>query len=354
MCIRDRNRVKLNSFLVIRRFAQLADKEELDFILKRSYVLFVKHTKYITYRNMELIIFMTNCYIELLSINIDTSYFMAFGFIRQLALHLKKGLEEKSKETIHNIYNATFLNSIKLWVKAIQRYPTETELGQLAYPLIEIITGALNLYPGVRYFPLRLQMISLLNHLAASTNQYIPTVSHLFSMFKAAEFNKKKLKSTAKPFDFEISLKVQRAHINTDIFFNDLVKRIVQAIIESLALHANKIYFPELVIYTHHELKSISKKLKFKPYKKALGDLWKEIRENSEIVKKYREKISFAPKESVKADALLSEFKTGQTIALTFDSIFTRRHQQRRVRSQGQGGRESAGERKGNATKNSR
>lgn len=68
-------------------------------------------------------------------------------------------------------------------------------------------------------------------------------------MFKVNEFNKYKTKSTLKAFDFEINLKVTANYINTDIYFNDLVKKLISLTVEALAIHSNKIYFPEMIIY---------------------------------------------------------------------------------------------------------
>lgn len=42
-----------------------------------------------------------------------------FGFIRKLALHLKKVMAEKKEDVIKTIYCWPVFNSLRLWVKAV-------------------------------------------------------------------------------------------------------------------------------------------------------------------------------------------------------------------------------------------
>eukprot|EP01017_Pseudomicrothorax_dubius_P008600 TRINITY_DN12845_c0_g1_i2.p1 TRINITY_DN12845_c0_g1~~TRINITY_DN12845_c0_g1_i2.p1 ORF type:complete len:329 (-),score=54.52 TRINITY_DN12845_c0_g1_i2:60-1046(-) len=139
-------RVKLRAFLFVRKIAQISDTSFLEAVIKRTYVTMVKSAREMSWRAFEGLIFMINGFVELLSIDIDTSYYLAFGFLRQLAMHTKAVLKQKTKETIHKVYNWQVLTSLRVWLKAVATYPKEEQLGGLLYPLVEVANTLLHLY----------------------------------------------------------------------------------------------------------------------------------------------------------------------------------------------------------------
>lgn len=51
------------------------------------------------------------------------------------------------------------------------------DLQHMLYMMIQLINGVACLFPGPRYFPLRLKCIQWLNHLSSSSGIFIPVAS---------------------------------------------------------------------------------------------------------------------------------------------------------------------------------
>ena len=71
-------------------------------------------------------------------------------------------------------------------------------LASLVYPLTEIILGVCRLVPNVRFVPLRLHCVRLLQQLAASTETFIPTTSLLLGVLDMKEVGMKPLRDGKK------------------------------------------------------------------------------------------------------------------------------------------------------------
>lgn len=111
--------IKLHAFIGLRKFALNMEKKEVEQLFRKTYVAFVKNVKIVNWRNYELVIFMINCFNELLSIDFDAAYITAFSYLRQIAVALKEGLQHKEKDAERKLYNWEILNSLKVWVNVI-------------------------------------------------------------------------------------------------------------------------------------------------------------------------------------------------------------------------------------------
>ena len=100
------------------------------------------------------------------------------------------------------------MNCLELWTGAICAYNSESDLKQLAYPLTQIISGVARLVPTAQYFPLRLRCINMLNHIAASTNSFIPVSNLLLDMLEMKELNRPPTGGVGKAIDLRSLLKV--------------------------------------------------------------------------------------------------------------------------------------------------
>ena len=58
--------VKLNAFVILRVYAKINPQQNLESILKKTYVAYVNNAKTVTWRNYELLIFMANCFVILI------------------------------------------------------------------------------------------------------------------------------------------------------------------------------------------------------------------------------------------------------------------------------------------------
>lgn len=203
-------------------------------------------------------------------------------------------MKERTKENIFKIYNWQFLNSIRLWFGAIGAYPDKDDLGRLAHPLIEITLGILKFYPQVRYAPFRLHLIEYLNDFSRKSNLFIPVSSLLLEMLGELNFKKKRDKSYTKQFDFTINIKVQKQILNTEYFYQQLFKKIINELVETYSNLTSYICFPETLIVTRTFLRKILKELRTQEMKLELKRLIQLLDENEKDLSEARSKMEFS------------------------------------------------------------
>ncbi|RRT85417.1 hypothetical protein B296_00009966 [Ensete ventricosum] len=177
------------SFLFLRDLCVRLGSDCLDACLKgvyKAYVLNCKLSKSISRSKLQHIQFLGNCVTELYGVEPPAAYQHAFVFIRQLAVILRSSLTEKGTK---KVYDWQFIFCLEVWTGVICAYNSEADFRPLAYPLTQIICGVASLVPTVRYVPLRLRCIRMLNRIAAATGTFIPVSSLLLDMLKMKELN---------------------------------------------------------------------------------------------------------------------------------------------------------------------
>lgn len=87
----------LRAFISINKYLHVINEETLMWTLRRMYVAYFENSKQISWRNLEHINFMTNCYCELSKINESRSYYVLFGYVRSIALQMANLNKSKRK-----------------------------------------------------------------------------------------------------------------------------------------------------------------------------------------------------------------------------------------------------------------
>ena len=218
--------------------------------------------------------------------------------MREIAIHLKNCMKERTKENIFKLYNWQFLNCIRLWFAAVGAYSAPEDLGKLAHPLIEITHGILKFYPNVRYAPLRIHLIEYLNEFSYKSGIYIPVVEYLFEMLKEINFEKKRDKSLTKKFDFAINVKTQKEYLKAEEFYKELFDLIMNKLLEAFSNFALYLAYPESLIVTRLYLKKYMKKLRNKELREKLKKLLNTLDENEKTFITKRKEIEFSKNSS--------------------------------------------------------
>ena len=107
------------------------------------------------------------CFVDLCAIDASAAYQHAFVYIRQLAIHLRNAIQKPTADAYRQVYNWQYVNCLRLWAQvlcALAREPS-APLRQLVYPLVQVTQGAARLLPSIRFAPLRLQCVRVLNQL---------------------------------------------------------------------------------------------------------------------------------------------------------------------------------------------
>lgn len=300
--------VRILAFLNVRQMALDIPFPFIEQCLKGIYLTYVRNAKYMNAKVQALVNFMTNCVVELYSLDFVSSYQHAFVYIRQLAIHLHGAANMKSKDQIQNIYNWATLNSINAWVRIVAANPKEENLQHLLYPLAQLIQGIISLQPAPKYFPLRLQCVSMLNQLAAKSGVYINGGSYLLEIFASERphIGDKIVASSQKTFDPRFQLKVPKKAMGSKAHQDAIYNWALELTYQWLAINSNSIAFPELALPVSMALKKFVKTCKLSYMRRGVQSLNEKIALNTKYIQAKRSQVSFSSKDVSQTVAFLA------------------------------------------------
>ncbi|KAF7320891.1 Noc2-domain-containing protein [Mycena chlorophos] len=278
--------VRIAAFLAIRKLASSADESILDNVLKvrvssllvpslrelatlfvaysdamqGTYTTLVRSTKNTSVHTLPSINLMKNSGSEVFMLDQGISYQHAFGYIRQLAIHLRNSMKVKSKEAYKLVYNWQYIHCIDFWSVVLARAcdaATEAETGKeselkpLIYPLVQVSLGAIKLIPNSRSYPFHLHIVRSLLHLTRHTHTYVPLAPYLVPILVSTLSTSGRSKaSTLRPLDLEVQIRAPAQYAKTRIYADGLVEEASFLLADWLAsspVHGS-VAFPEIVV----------------------------------------------------------------------------------------------------------
>ncbi|KAI9057554.1 Noc2-domain-containing protein [Trametes sanguinea] len=307
--------VRIAAFLSVRRLASATDEAIVDLVLKNTYLTLVRSCKSTSAHTLPAINLMKNSASELYCADHAASYQHAFGYIRQLAIHLRNSMKTKTKEAYKQVYNWQYVHCVDFWALVIaracdkqtlmERGGQESELKALIYPLVQVALGAAKLIRNARSFPFHLHIIRSLLHLTRHANVYIPLAPYLLPVLTSTLSASSKPKpSTLRPLDFELNIRAPQQYLKTRVYNEGLAEESAFLLAEYLASPPvqGSIGFPEVVIPIVLLLRKAIKgsksaqgklsKAKEAGIAKALVD---RIEESERWVEQKRKGVVFAP-----------------------------------------------------------
>lgn len=258
--------VRIAAFLAIRRIAAAGDATVVDVCLRGAYHGLVRNCKTTTIHTLDSINLLKNSASELYALDLGASYEHAFGFIRQLAIHLRACLQAKTRESFQHVYNWQFLHCLDFWALvlgqtcAVERDdPSPSPMQPLLYPLVQVATGALRLLPTSRYFPFRFHVVASLLRLAQRTAVYIPLAPYLVDVFDAPELQRRSKPSTLAPLNLDVTLRAPANYVRTRTYADQVAAEAAHLLLEFFAGQARSIALPELVVAPTVQLRRLLK-----------------------------------------------------------------------------------------------
>ncbi|KAI8972566.1 Noc2-domain-containing protein [Trametes punicea] len=253
--------VRIAAFLSVRRLAGATDESILDLVLKNTYLTLVRSCKSTSAHTLPAINLMKNSASELYCADHATSYQHAFGYIRQLAIHLRNSMKTKTKEAYKQVYNWQYVHCVDFWAlvlaracdkqTVIERGGQESELRALIYPLVQVALGAARLIRNARSFPFHLHIVRSILHLTRHTCTYVPLAPYLLPVLTSTLSASSKPKpSTLRPLDFETHIRAPQQYLKTRVYNEGLAEESAFLLAEYLASPPvlGSIGFPEVVI----------------------------------------------------------------------------------------------------------
>lgn len=314
---------RISAFLVLRRLMLISDASLREAVLKQVYQGLVKGARNTTIHNIQGINLMKNTASELWSLDPTVGYTTGFGFIRQLAVHLRSSITNKTKDSYKTVYNWQYVHSLDFWSRVIAgdcESLKEAESGKpsplrpLIYPVVQVTLGALRLIPTAQYFPLRFQLIRSLLRISSATSTYIPLAPALIEVLQSAEMKKPPKPSTLKALDFSTQIRATKAYLRTRIYQDGVGEQVAELLSEFFLLWTKNIAFPELalpvIVMLKRWVKAMTKKSSGNRNAKMnslFALLIQKLEANTKWIEEKRTKIDFAPNNRAGVDNFLKD-----------------------------------------------
>lgn len=298
--------VRMSAFLTLRRLGMSGGTASLDNVLRGVYSSYIQSSRSVSIHTQPMLNLMKNTAVELYLVDADVAYTQAFGFIRQLAIHLRNCVKTKTKDAFKAVLNWQFVSAIDFWslllaracdLESERQAGVESPLKPLVYPLVQVATGVVGMVPNSRYFPYRLHLLKSMMRIVSRTGTYIPLAPLVLSVFESPEFQRKLKGSTSAPIDFSTTLRAPTQLVRTRPYSNQLLSEYSFLLLEFLASQSRSIAFPELVLPLQIQLKRLSKSTTNAKFQAEAKQLLDKSHQTALWVGKQRDAIDFTPKD---------------------------------------------------------
>lgn len=315
--------VRVTGFLIMRRLMKIGDAGIREAVLKATYEGVVKGSRNTNVHTLAGVNLTKNSAAEIWGIDQNVSYTTGFSFIRQLAIHLRGSITNKTKDSYKTIYNWQYVHSLDFWSRVLSQHCNalvEAEAGKqsalrpLIYPVVQITLGAMRLIPTPQYFPLRFQLARALLRISRATGTYIPLAPALMEVLSSTEMRKPPKSSTLRPLDFNTSIRAAKSYLRTRVYQDGVGEQVVELLSEFFVLWTKHIAFPELalpvVVMLKRWLKETGSRTggnKNSKINHLVLLLVQKVELNSRWIEERRAKVNFAPKDRADVENFLKE-----------------------------------------------
>ncbi|PCH43014.1 Noc2-domain-containing protein [Wolfiporia cocos MD-104 SS10] len=326
--------IRIAAFLAVRKLCQATDESIMDLVLKASisniYLTLVRACKSTNVHSLPSVNLMKNSASEIFCLDHATAYQHAFGYIRQLAIHLRTSMKAKNKEAYQQVYNWQYVHCIDFWSivlaracdkqTLIDRKGEESELKPLIYPLVQVSLGSIKLIRNSRSYPFHFHVVRSLLHLTRHTYTYVPLAPYILPIITSTLSATSKPKaSTLRQFDFETNIRAPQQYLKTRVYNEGLAEEAIYLLAEYLASAPvqGSVAFPEIVVPIVMMLKKGVKTARSTPWKAKEAGLAKglteRVEESAKWVEQKRKGITFAPGRLTEVEAWESGVKVDET-----------------------------------------
>ncbi|EGT36049.1 hypothetical protein CAEBREN_25815 [Caenorhabditis brenneri] len=261
-------------------------------LYKSAHVAFVANSKIVTNEAWPLLQFMHRTFAGITMINPEQAYKYAFVYIRQTAVHLRNAMIAKGrKDLIFSIYNWQMMQCMYMWVRVIAKAHSlngAEQIGELVYPLIQVIVGIFRLCNAPTFLPLRLHCCQLLIQLQASCTNYIPILQLscdcLEELARELESKPKPAKGSVKLPDIECTLKGSSQFSELPQWRKILSEHVFRTMMQAAHLLAGQAAFPDVVLPINQRISSILDSMKNADHAHLFRGLQTKLKEHSRFV----------------------------------------------------------------------
>ncbi|XP_059308314.1 protein REBELOTE isoform X1 [Lycium ferocissimum] len=303
------------SFSIIRDVASLFTTDCFDTCLAKAFVGYLAQSRATEIVNNKHLQFLRNSLVDLCSLDVQKSLSKATVSVRQLAKILQWGLRTKKKEALQRICSWEYINCINLWVGFIAVNIRDYDLQPFSVTMVQLINGVVGLFPGPRYFPLRLNCIRWLNDLSNSTGVFIPIASFVLDVLEY-----KIVRGGGKPgpaLFFQSVLKLPKNCLKSQTFQDECITSAIEQLSSHFLQWSYHISFPDLATIPLIHLKKFYESKTKESLRRAVKHLIEQVEKNIDFVQKKRDEVAFSPYDHQSVEAFLQFEKSSLSSPFT-------------------------------------
>lgn len=299
------NTGRVYAYLRVRQMSLLLPGTAGEECFRAAYLAFARNAKTFSTVTSASVLFMTKCVAELYQTDPAMAYQQAFLYIRQLALHLRAAVQKKTAEASKQILNWQYLNCIRLWTRVVCAMPDRAQLGDLAFPLAQIVLGVLAAAPSAVNLPLRFHLVACMQQLAAHCQLFIPTAPKLLEVLEASDMFSKPAPSTEAPPSLAHIIRFLPEATGRANVRDLIVSEVVALLQQDAEVYRYNAGFPEYCFLTIRKLRAFAKKATVSRWRDLCRGLTNQLEQQSSQIKKLRNKLGKAPMDVRGFEALL-------------------------------------------------
>ncbi|KAJ0724763.1 putative nucleolar complex protein [Helianthus annuus] len=300
--------LSVSSSLILQDVVSVCGSNHFDACFIKTYKAYISRCRNIETVDTKHIEFLRDSFINLCSLDLEKSSNKALVSIQQLTNILKHARQQENKEAIKKIYSWQYVQCIDIWVLFISANVNECDVQSLLYAMIQLINGVACLFPGPKYFPLRIRCVQWLNKLSSSCGVFIPVASLILDMVEY-KVNKEGGKSR-KRVKLASDLKLPKFWLKSQNFVEQCVNSAIELLVVHFFQWSYHISFPELAVIPLIRLKKFYERSTAESLKRVVKRLMDMVEQNVEFVQKKRDDVAFSPKDHESVDQFL-QFEKG-------------------------------------------
>lgn len=295
-----------SSFLIIRDVAVVFNTEYFDVCIIKTFKAYIAHSNAADSVYSKHLQFLRNSFVVLCGLDVQRACAKAVLSIERLTNIFKHGLRTKKKETLKKICSAQYANCIDLWVTSVTANIRDHDLHQLYYVIVQLINGVACLFPGPRYFPLRVKCILWLNFLSSSSGIFVPVASLVLDIleYKVGKEGGKSKKS-GKNISHSSVLKLPKHWLKSRNFQEECFSSAIELLCCHFAQWSYHISFPEVATIPLIRLKKFHEVTTVESFKRLVKRFIDQVEQNVEFVRKKRDEVPFSPKDHALVESFL-------------------------------------------------
>jgi nucleolar complex protein 2 len=303
LCAAPEESVRVAAYMVVRSVATRATGTRSMYqstAFKGIFLTLIRTAHQYNIHNQSTVAFLMNCVVDLYGTDMEAAYQHTFVYLRQLAIYLRAALQQQTQSNVRAVVNWQYLNALRTWGAVVSTYAEPNQLGPLIHPVVQIATCLMDLFSSPRMFPMHLQVIEILNHIASRADGlYIPVAPYLMRILTspsvALSHTPSGGPSTTDRVDLLFTIRVKKSQARSGVYHRDVWNEALYLLTEHLATHSHTVGFPESFWAVESTLRKLKTQVRVPKVHSSISNLLRHIQTASQKIKAKRDQANFGP-----------------------------------------------------------